>query len=489
MEEISTVHLDAGITCDECHGPSVEHLEDEMLMTKPDFLFGRSEVDKMCSNPTCHKPGGDRYIYAFQDHIDTTAVKAFYNKWLGRIRPNGRVITAKSVCTDCHGTHKIVTQIATQLEKQPAEWIAAFNGRDLTGWQAKGNASWTVEGSRLIAKPGPNGAGGDLWTEALYKDYRLSVTFRAEWPIRAGIWLRSWYSMTGPRVEIFESKNPPAFTGSTLMTDFGVLVLANLREDLFNKQGWNTIAVEVRGNRFQVWLNGEEIGAFRSGEPTPGQIGLHIESHPKHKEAALTISEVLVQRLDEPAEAAVAASPKGGPGFVPIFNNRDLTGWKATGGAKWTVKDGTIIGTQGDNNAHGDLLTELTYKDFLLTVTYRVQWPCNSGIWFRYQSAAKAYQADILEYKKPECYSGTLYCPGKMFLSMNTDKTLVDREGWNTMSVRAEGDHIQIWLNGRQVADVRDDTSDSGRIGFQVHAGKQLAPMKIIVREVLLKPL
>ena len=487
-EEISTVHLDADITCDECHGPSVEHLEDEMLMTKPDLLFGRSEVDKMCSNPTCHKPGGDRYIYAFQDHIDTTAVKDFYNKWLGRIRPNGRVITAKSVCTDCHGTHNIVTQIATQLEKQTAEWIAAFNGRDLTGWQAKGNASWTVEGSRLIAKPGTNGAGGDLWTEALYKDYRLSVTFRAEWLIRAGIWLRAADPDPGPRGEIFDSYKPPAFAGSVWAPRKG-LVLANLREDLVDRQGWNTISVEVRGDRFGVWLNGEEIGAFRSGETTPGQIGLHIESHPKHKEAALTISEMLVQRLDEPAQAAVAASPKGGPGFVPIFNNRDLTGWKANGGAKWTVKDGTIIGTQGENNAKGDLLTELTYKDFLLTVTYRVQWPCNSGIWFRYQSAAKAYQADILEYKKPECYSGTLYCTGKMFISMNTDKTLVDREGWNTMSVRAEGDHIQIWLNGRQVADVRDDASDSGRIGFQVHAGNQLAPMKVIVRDVLLKPL
>jgi len=198
---------------------------------------------------------------------------------------------------------------------------------------------------------------------------------------------------------------------------------------------------------------------------------------------------MLSSGCEKAAENDKAVVDQTKAGLAPIFNGKDLTGWKATGGAKWTVKDETIIGTQGDNNAHGDLLTELTYKDFLLTVTYRVQWPCNSGIWFRYQSAAKAYQADILEYKKPECYSGTLYCPGKMFLSMNTDRTLVDREGWNTMSVRAEGDHIQIWLNGRQVADVRDDTSDSGRIGFQVHAGKQLAPMKIIVREVLLKPL
>jgi len=176
-------------------------------------------------------------------------------------------------------------------------------------------------------------------------------------------------------------------------------------------------------------------------------------------------------------------------GFVKLFNGKDLTGWEASGDAKWVVRDGLLIGTQGQNNAPGDLFTKDTYKDFLVTVTYRAEWPCNSGLWFRYQSPKKAYQADILEYKNPVCYSGTLYCPGKMFLAMNEDKTLVDRDGWNTIKVRAQGDHIQIWINGHQVADIHDDTTDSGKIGFQVHQGEQFGPMKIIVRELLLKPL
>jgi len=183
------------------------------------------------------------------------------------------------------------------------------------------------------------------------------------------------------------------------------------------------------------------------------------------------------------------AAQESKAGFVKLFNGHDLTGWQPSGNAKWIVQDGLLIGTQGDNNAPGDLLTENMYRNFVLSVAYRVEWPCNSGTWFRYQSPQKAYQADILEYKNPECYSGTLYCPGKMFLAMNTDKTLVNRDGWNTMKIRAEGDHIQIWLNARQVADVHDDTSDSGRIGFQVHPGAEFGPMKIVVREVLLKPL
>ena len=204
---------------------------------------------------------------------------------------------------------------------------------------------------------------------------------------------------------------------------------------------------------------------------------------------------VLALMLPAGCKKASEEQSRAGPaeqveeGFLPIFNGKDLTGWQTSGDAKWVVENGLLIGTQGDNNAPGDLFTKDTYKDFLATVTYRVEWPCNSGLWFRYQSPQKAYQADILEYKDPECYSGTLYCPGKMFLAMNEDKTLVDREGWNTIKVRAQGDHIQIWINGHQVADVHDDTTDSGKIGFQVHPGEQFGPMKIVVRELLLKAL
>lgn len=174
---------------------------------------------------------------------------------------------------------------------------------------------------------------------------------------------------------------------------------------------------------------------------------------------------------------------------VKLFNGKDLSGWEAEGGATWVVQDGLLIGTQGANNAPGDLFTQASYDDFLLTVTWKVEWPCNSGVWFRYQSPGQAYQADILEYTNPVCYSGTLYCPGKMFLAMNTDKTLVKREGWNTVKIRCEGDHSQIWLNGRQVADVHDDTTATGKVGFQVHPGDEFGPMKILVREVILEQL
>ena len=298
-EEITTVHLDIGITCDECHGPSIEHMHDEMLMTKPDLLFGRSEVQKMCSNPTCHKPGGDRQVYSRQDHKDQAAVKEFHEKWLHRVRPNGRFITIKSVCTDCHGTHNIVEEDETGSEYgQSGNWITAFNGRDLTGWRPSGDISWAVKRSRLVAEVGPDGKGGTLWTDVVYEDYLFTMTFQATWPIHAGIWLRAEGSERGPRIEIFENKKPASFTGSIWVPGKG-LALANLRQDLVDRESWNTISVKVQGKRFQVWLNGEEIGAIRAEGPVKGKIGLHIETNPLYKAAKLSVREVLIRKLSK----------------------------------------------------------------------------------------------------------------------------------------------------------------------------------------------
>ncbi len=185
--------------------------------------------------------------------------------------------------------------------------------------------------------------------------------------------------------------------------------------------------------------------------------------------------------------AATRPAPLGEP--VSLFNGRDLTGWVSEGQATWKVEDGLLVGTQGPDYAAGDLFTAESYSDFDLLVTYRVVWPANSGIWFRYQNPRVAYQADILEYPKPEAYSGTIYCPGRLFLAINPDKGLVNREGWNTLRIRAFGDLLQVWLNGIKVAETRDSAIQSGKIGFQVHPGKELAPMKILIRQALIQRL
>lgn len=196
-----------------------------------------------------------------------------------------------------------------------------------------------------------------------------------------------------------------------------------------------------------------------------------------------------VQAAYAATEAAPAAGACCDEGWVALFNGKNLKGWKPEGNAAWKVENGHLIGRQGDNNAPGDLFTVKEYDDFELIVEYKVQWPANSGVWFRYQAPDKAYQADILEYKNPVAYSGTLYCPGKMFLAINEDPKLERKDDWNTMKVRAEGDRLVVTLNNKVTADVREDSFAKGRIGFQIHAGDEFKDMQITVRKIALRPI
>jgi len=72
---------------------------------------------------------------------------------------------------------------------------------------------------------------------------------------------------------------------------------------------------------------------------------------------------------------------------------------------------------------------------------------------------------------------------------LNKDPGIVNRDGWNTLKVRAQGDHIVITLNDIVTADVHDDSSNAGRIGFQVHPGDEFKQMQITVRKVLIRSL
>ena len=289
-EELTTEHLELDVTCDVCHGASTEHMHDEMLMTKPDLLFGRSEVRGMCSS--CHTPGQDSHVFSFKDHKNPEAVKAFFKKWTGRIRPNGRNISADSVCTDCHGTHNITKPLKASAEGEQAQWIALFNGLDLKGWDPPKGDTWSVNSGRLTGTGAAADANGvSLWTEKVYEDYLLAVTFRAAWPIRAGIWSRGQDS---PRIEIFESGS--AFTGSVLLPGKG-LALVNLRDDLEDRESWNTISIKAQGDSIQVWLNSEEIGAIRTTGPAKGKIGLYIAKHSDSASSELVVREMLIQPL------------------------------------------------------------------------------------------------------------------------------------------------------------------------------------------------
>lgn len=169
----------------------------------------------------------------------------------------------------------------------------------------------------------------------------------------------------------------------------------------------------------------------------------------------------------------------------------DLTAWKPQGNASWSVENGVLIGRQGAGGAAGDLFSVEQWSDFELEAEWRMRFPGNSGIWFRYMGPKTGYQADFLDQPShPGVLSGSLYCMGKAFLAENRDPATVNKDGWNRIRIRAAGDLITVEQNGKEVVRVRDSTfRGPGSVGIQVHAGKEFEGMEVRVRRLRVRPL
>jgi hypothetical protein len=187
------------------------------------------------------------------------------------------------------------------------------------------------------------------------------------------------------------------------------------------------------------------------------------------------------------AVAAWALAPAQGAEWTPLFNGENLDGWTCRSKDKFLVEDRCLVGTQTDGQGD-DLVTKRQWDNFELRFTYKVKWPANSGVWFRF-ARGRGYQFDILKYKSPVAYSGTLYCPGKMFITKNLDEKLENRDEWNDGGIYANGDHIILWLNGQKVGECHDKTLAKGAIGIQVHGGGGMKNMKIAFKKIEIREL
>ena len=198
---------------------------------------------------------------------------------------------------------------------------------------------------------------------------------------------------------------------------------------------------------------------------------------------------------------ALLAAPTG---FQPLFNGKNLNGWHISqvnhhGNTKaWIVKDGILTGTQEPAGNGGILLTDKKYKNFEVSLDVKPDFGCDGGLFLRSSEKGEAYQV-MLDYLDGGAVGG-VYGEGlKGVQTYEPNWQEVWKRGdWNHLRARIEGDtpHIQVWLNGIQIADWRDtanhlaDGAVDGMIALQVHAGNRWIPggkhryRNIMVREL-----
>ncbi|HIE71666.1 MAG TPA: DUF1080 domain-containing protein [Planctomycetes bacterium] len=202
----------------------------------------------------------------------------------------------------------LLTSCCTMLVPKPV----LFNGTDLSGWHAdvpKADASpdakrsFEVRDGMLISNGNPQ---GHLISDAVYRDYRLAVEWR--WPGKpgnCGVLVhasepRMLYKMFPRSIEcqlyvgnagdfwcIGEDISvPDMVTRRGKKEKWGVNEgdgrrIKNLTDDSENPVGeWNEMIIECRGNKIDIWVNGDHVNNGSDCTTDHGQIAIQAEGAP-----------------------------------------------------------------------------------------------------------------------------------------------------------------------------------------------------------------
>ena len=248
--------------------------------------------------------------------------------------------------------------------------------------------------------------------------------------------------------------------------------------------------------------------ALPDDDPKEGMTGEYV------RKLLQKASEVLSEAGIQEEQSKIAAYLKQMPdknGFYPLFNGKDLSGWKGLVGnpvtrremsedelrkkqkaanrrmrKNWKVKDGVLVFTGEGKN----ITTEKEYRNFEMYVDWKIEPEGDGGVYLR-----GTPQVQIWDTSRTEV--GAQVGSGGLYNNQNHRSTpLVVADNpvgeWNTFRIRMVGNKVSVWLNGQQVVDdvvmenywERDKPIyPEGSIELQAH-GTQLYFRDIFVKEL-----
>lgn len=218
------------------------------------------------------------------------------------------------------------------------------------------------------------------------------------------------------------------------------------------------------------------------------------------------------------AQEKPASDSNAEPGFVHIFNGKDLSGWDSDP-RLWSVQDGAIRGqTTQENRAKSNTFCIWRggkLKNFVLKIKFRIE-NGNSGIQYRSRDLSNwsvgGYQAEVCNQQGKV---GFLYDErGRGWMARVGEFMVVDKKGkkhvvskvadsnalikagyyrekeWNEYAIIARGNHLVHILNGFQTIEMIDNDPKGrameGILALQIHTGP---PMTVYFKDIRIKRL
>ncbi len=187
--------------------------------------------------------------------------------------------------------------------------------------------------------------------------------------------------------------------------------------------------------------------------------------------------------------AAIPSAHGGGKGdWVPIFNGKDLDGWKIEYGGKgnpsnstWKVIDGAIV---GDGEVSHLFSPRGDYVNFEAQAEIMISDKGNSGFYFRTALGPgfpKGYEAQINASHGDPVRTGSIYNHVKIF------KNHHKADEWFTYHLHVQGNRIRVTVNNELLYEYVDQAKshNKGHFAFQQHnLGSVVKIRKLEVKEL-----
>lgn len=382
-------------------------------------------------------------------------------------------------------------------------WEPLFNGKNLNGWKRlNGKAEYKVENGAIVGYTKINTPNTFLVTKKNYGDFILELEFKVDDSMNSGIQFRSESKkdykkgrVYGYQYEIDPSKR--AWSGGVYdeaRRNWIYPLTKNPKAQTAFKSGeWNKVRIECLGNSIRTWLNGVACANLWDDVTLSGFIALQVHSIGDNTSmAGKTVAWRDIRICTKDVEKYVTPDSRLAPevnliantispteekdGWKLLWDGKTSEGWR---GAKlsgfpekgWTMEDG-ILKVQkadgGESTNGGDIVTTRKYKNFILTVDFKITEGANSGIKYfvnpdlnKGAGSAIGCEFQILDDQKhPDAklgvkgnrQLGSLYD----LIPAPTDKPFKKGE-WNTATVVVEGNKVSHILNGVKLLEYTRD--------------------------------
>ena len=296
------------------------------------------------------------------------------------------------------------------------KWENLFNGKDFTGWsKLNGKAEYSIQNGTITGTSKSGTPNTFLATNKIYNDFILELEYKVEKGLNSGIQFRS-NSNSGfknGRVHGYQFEIDPsdrAWSGG-IYDEARRGWLYTMEKNTAAKQAfkagtWNHVRIEAIGTTVKTWLNGVACASILDNLPeaASGFIALQVHEIYRPEDEGKTVQwkniKILttdVAKYRKPFDAKVyqvnlidnTISPiEAKLGWKLLWDGKTTNGWR---GAKlnsfpekgWAIDNGIlkVIGANGGEAANGgDIVTIKKYKNFELSVDFKITDSANSGI-------------------------------------------------------------------------------------------------------------